>query len=355
MRTGPTARVASPDSESGESAAQTIFQLATSYRLSQAIYVLTKLGIPDLLAAGSKTCEQLAQATGAHPPSLHRLLRALTAWEVLTEPVAGTFALAPLGACLASDAPNSARSIVLMFGSENFWTTWGDLLHCVKTGETAFAHLFGVPGTFDYLADHPDDAALFNAAMTNVSMLTFAGVTRSYDFSSARMLVDVGGGRGALIAAILRANPALNGTLFDLPAVVAKARPELERAGVADRCTVVGGDVFSSVASGGDIYLLARVIHDWDDAKSIAIFRTCRAAMTPSSKLLLVERVIPESVTADPLVRAHLLGDLNMLVRTGGRERTEGEYRALLAAADLRLVRTIPTGTEHSLIEAVPR
>jgi hypothetical protein len=242
-----------------------------------------------------------------------------------------------------------------MFGGENFWTTWGDLLHCVRTGETAFAHLFGVPGTFDYLADHPDDAALFNAAMTNVSTLTVAGVARSYDFSSARMLVDVGGGRGALIAAILKAFPSLRGTLFDLPSVVTAARGELERAGVADRCTVVGGDVFSSVPSGGDIYLLARVIHDWDDEKSIAIFRNCRAVMAPASKLLLVERAIPEKIEPGALVQSQLLGDLNMLVRNGGRERTEAEYRTLLAAADLQLVRTIPTATEYSLIEALPR
>jgi O-methyltransferase domain/Dimerisation domain len=339
----------------GESAAQTIFQLATSYRLSQAIYVFTRLGIPDLLAAGAKTCEQLAQATGAHAPSLHRLLRAPTAWEILTEPAPGSFALAPLGVCLRSDAPDSARSIVLMFGSENFWITWGDLLHCVRTGETAFAHLFGVPGTFDYLADHPDDAALFNAAMTNNSTLTAARIVSSYDFSSARLLVDVGGGRGALIAAILKAYPSLRGTLFDLPAVVATARPELERAGVADRCEVVGGDVFSSVPNDGDIYLLARVIHDWDDEKSIAIFRNCRAAMAPASKLLLVERAIPEKIEPGALVQSQVLGDLNMLVRNGGRERTETEYRALLARADLQLMRTIPTGAEYSLIEALPR
>ena len=338
----------------GENAAQTIFQMATSYRLSQAIYVLTRLGIPDRLAAGAKTCEQLAQATAAHAPSLHRLLRALTAWDILTEPTPGNFALAPLGACLRSDAPNSARSIVLLFGSENFWATWGDLLHCVKTGETAFAHLFGVPGTFDYLADHPEEAALFNAAMTNNSTLTAGGVAKSYDFSSARRLVDIGGGRGALIATILKAYPSLRGTLFDLPAVVTAARGELERAGVAGRCAVVGGDVFSAVPSGGDIYLLARVIHDWDDEKSIAIFKTCRAAMMPSAKLLLVERVIPETVTPDAVVRTQLLGDLNMLVRNGGRERTEDEYRALLATADLKLTRTIPTGTEYTLVEAAP-
>jgi hypothetical protein len=348
------ARSRNPDPENSETSAQATIQLATSYRLSQAIYVFTQLGIPDLLPEGAKTCHALARATGAHAPSLYRLLRALSAWAFVTEPAAGSFALAPRGAHLRSDVPGSARAIVLMFGSENFWTTWGDLLHCVQTGETAFTHLYGVPGTFDYLPDHPADAALFNAAMANVSTLTAAGIVRSYDFSAARTLVDVGGGRGALIAAILEANPALRGTLFDLPSVVATARPELARAGVADRCEIVGGDVFSSVPAGGDIYLLARVIHDWDDEKSIAILTSCRAAMAPSSRLLLVERAIPERIEPSAVVRSQMLGDLNMLVRNGGRERTEAEYRVLLAAARLRLTRTIPSGTEYSIIEAVP-
>jgi hypothetical protein len=354
MDSNLAARVSSADLTNGETPAQAIIQLATSYRVSQAIYVFTRLGIPDLLSAGAKSCHELARATGVHEPSLYRLLRALTAWPVVREPTAGSFALAPYGESLRSDVPGSARAVVLMFGSENFWTTWGDLLHCVQTGQTAFAHLFGLPGTFDYLPGHPADAALFNAGMTNVSTLTAAGIVRSYDFSSARMLVDVGGGRGALIAAILKATPGLRGRLFDLPSVVATARPELERAGIADHCEVVGGDVFSSVPAGGDLYLLARVIHDWDDEKSIAILQNCRAAMPPASKLLLVERAIPERIEPSAVARSQVLGDLNMLVRNGGRERTEVEYRALLAAARLQLTRTVPSGTEYSIIEAVP-
>jgi hypothetical protein len=334
------------------SSAQKMIQLAASYRLSQAIYAFTRLGIADLLAGGPKTSDELGAAAGAHAPSLYRLLRVLTACAVVTEPRPGVFALAPQGTCLGREAPDSVRSIVLLFGSENFWTTWGDLLHCVRTGETAFSHLFGVAGTFDYLPDHPEDAALFNAGMGGVAALTARAIVAAYDFSSARVLVDVGGGRGALISAILNAHPGLHGVLFDLPRVVDTAREELERAGIADRCAAVGGDLLSSVPGGGDVYLLSRVIHDWDDEKSILILRNCRAAMAPASRLLLAERTIPEKIEPGIHAQAQLLSDLNMLVRNGGRERTATEYGALLAAAGLRLSRTISTGIEIGLIEA---
>ena len=230
----------------------------------------------------------------------------------------------------------------------------GHLLHCVRTGETAFAHLFEVAGTFDYLPSHPEDAVLFNAGMGDVAALTARAIVAAYDFSSARVLVDVGGGRGALISAILNTHPGLRGILFDLPRVIDTAPVELQHTGVADRCETVGGDILSSVPPGGDIYLLSRVIHDWDDEKSVLILRNCRAAMTRSSKLLLAERAIPEAIEPDTHTQAQLLSDLNMLVRNGGRERTETEYGALFAAAGLRLSRTIPSGMEISLIEAVP-
>jgi hypothetical protein len=354
MHSNPAVRTRPQESRPwGEhSSPQQMVQLVTAYRLSQAVYVFTKLGIPDLLMSGPKTPDELAQAAGAHAPSLYRLLRVMTACAVVTEPNPGTFALAPSGTCLTQDAPVSVRSAVLLFGSENFWTTWGDLLHCVCTGETAFSHLFGVGGTFDYLPTHPDDAALFNAGMGDVAALISTAIVAAYDFSSARVLVDVGGGRGALISAILNAHPGLRGTLFDLPPVVDAARAELERAGLAHRCDMIGGDILSSIPAGGDIYLLSRVIHDWDDEKSILILRNCRAAMPPGSKLLLAERTIPETIEPGIQAQTQLLGDLNMLVRNGGRERNEREYGALFVAAGLRLTRTIPTGIDIGLIEA---
>ena len=356
MHADPAVRVERQGSQPSDehSFPQLMIQLATGYRLSQAIYVFTKLGIADLLASGPKTADELAHAAGAHAPSLYRLLRAMAACAVVTEPSPGTFALTPSGTCLTQDAPGSVRSAVLLFGSENFWTTWGDLLHCVRTGETAFSHLFGVGGTFDYLPTHPDDAALFNAGMGDVAALTARAIVAAYDFSSARVLVDVGGGRGGLISAILNVHRGLRGILFDLPPVVDAARAELERAGISNRCEAVGGDILFSVPSGGDIYLLSRVIHDWGDEKSILILRNCRAAMARTSKLLLAERTIPETIEPGFHAQAQLLSDLNMLVRNGGRERTDKEYSALFAAAGLRLGRTIPTGLEIGLIEAIP-
>jgi hypothetical protein len=356
MQAEPSIRIdhqaSPPPGEYGS--AQLMIQLATGYRLSQAIYVFTRLDIADLLANGPKTSEELAHAAGAHAPSLRRLLRVMTACAVVTEPSSGTFALAPSGRCLRRDAPDSVRSTVLLFGSENFWATWGDLLHCVRTGETAFSHLFGVAGTFDYLPSHPEDAALFNAGMADVAALTAKAIVAAYDFSSARILVDVGGGRGALISGILKAHPDLRGVLFDLPRVVDAARAELERAGIAHRCETVGGDLLSSIPRGGDVYLLSRVIHDWDDEKSILILKNCRAAMSPTSKLLLAERTIPEMIEPSAHTQAQLLSDLNMLVRNGGRERTDTEYGSLFGAAGLRLTRAIPTGVEIGLIEATP-
>ncbi len=341
-------------SPAGYGSPQEMLQLATGYRMSQAIYVFTKLGIADLLASGPKATDELAHAAGAHAPSLYRLLRVLTACAVVKEPSPGMFELTSSGACLKQDAPDSVRSTVLLFGSENFWTTWGDLLHCVRTGETAFTHLFGVAGTFEYLPKHPEDAALFNAGMGDVAALIAKAIVAAYDFSRARVLVDVGGGRGALISAVLSAHPGLRGVLFDLPRVVDGARKELERAGITSRCDTVGGDVLSSVPAGGDIYLLSRVIHDWDDEKSIRILRNCRVAMRPSSKLLLAERTIPETIEPSLHAQTQLLSDLNMLVRNGGRERTGMEYSALFTAAGLRLSRVIPTGIEIGLIEAMP-
>jgi hypothetical protein len=354
MHTDPAIRIDRQPSSDEYGAPQRMIQLATSYRLSQAIYVFTKLGIADLLARGPKTPGELAAAAGAHAPSLYRLLRVMTACAVVTEPSPGTFELAPSGRCLRRDAPDSVSSTVLLFGSENFWTTWGDLLHCVCTGETAFSHLFGVGGTFDYLTTHPEDAALFNAGMGDMAGLTAKAIVAAYDFLSARILVDVGGGRGALISAILKAHPDLRGVLFDLPRVIDAARAELEHAGIAHRCETVGGDLLSSIPGGGDVYLLSRVIHDWDDENSILILRNCRAAMSPTSKLLLAERTIPEMIEPGAHTQAQLLSDLNMLVRNGGRERTETEYGALFAAAGLRMTRAIPTGIEIGLIEATP-
>ena len=196
----------------------------------------------------------------------------------------------------------------------------------------------------------PEEAAIFDAAMTALSAAAATAVVRSYDFSGISLLADVGGGQGELLAAILVANPRLRGILFDLPYVVAGAPPVLEQAGVADRCEVVGGSFFEAVPAGADAYLLKTVIHDWDDAEAIAILRTCRAAMADGGRVLLVERLVRPANEPDPVKFA----DLMMLVMLGGRERTADDFRRLYAEAGVRLVHIIPTGSAYSIIEGAP-
>ena len=331
-----------------------VLSLSTAYQASRALYVAAKLGLPDLLADGPRSVDDLAAAGGAHAPSLRRLLRALAAFGVFAEGEDGRFALGLLGECLRADAPGSVRALVLMFGDDDFWRTWGALEHCVRTGESAAKHLFGAEDAFARYAADPRLGAVFNAGMTVLSATTAAAVVAAYDFSGLSRVVDVGGGQGRLIAAILCANPGLRGTLFDLPSVIEGAPALLAETGVADRCEVVGGDMFEAVPGAGDLYVLSRVVHDWEDARAAAVLRNCRSAMHGQARLILVERVLPDRVEPVPAAQPVVLSDLNMMVRTGGRERTGGDFAALLARAGLRLVRVVPTGGPVSAVEAVP-
>jgi O-methyltransferase domain/Dimerisation domain len=344
----------STNSADPPSPAAEVLRLATAYQASRALYVATKLGVPNLLADGPRSTEDLAAVTGAHAPSLSRLMRALAAFGVLVEGGDGRFALGALGGCLRADAPGSVRALVLMYGDEDFWRTWGDLEHCVRSGETAAKHLFGAEDAFARYAADPRLGAVFNAAMTVLSATTATAVAAACDLSGVGRVVDVGGGQGRLIAALLRANSGLRGTLVDLPSVVEGAPRVLAEADVADRCEVVGGDMFEAVPAGGDLYVLSRVIHDWEDARATAILGNCRRAMGRRARLVLVERVLPDRVEPTSAVQSQVLSDLNMMVRTGGRERTEGEFGALLAAAGFRLEGVVPTEAPVSLVEAAP-
>lgn len=338
----------------GEPPATALLRVATGYQASQALFVAARLGLADLLGDGPRPVEDLAAAAGAHAASLRRLLRALAAFGVFREGEDGRFALAPLGEHLRAGAPGSVRPLVLMYGHADFLRTWGELEHCVRTGETAAKLLFGADNAFARYAADPDLGAAFNAGMTVLSAIVADAVVAAYDFSDLSPVVDVGGGQGRLIAAVLRANPSLHGVLFDLPYVVEGAGPVLAEAGVADRCEAVGGDMFEAVPAGGALYLLKSVVHDWDDGRATAVLAQCRRAMAGrrEARLLLVERVLPNRIEPAPVVQSQALSDLNMLVRTGGRERTEGEFDALLDVAGLRLLRVIPTETPVSLIEA---
>jgi len=330
--------------------AATLLHLMTGYRAMQALYVAARLGIADLLKDGARGSEELARATGADARALHRLLRALASLGVFGEDADGRFAPSELGALLRSDVPGSLRAAAIFFGDERNWHAWGKLERSVMSGEP----VRGPRGTQAFLeesARDPEGAALFNAAMTSLTSAFDAAVTAAYDFSRLGTLVDVGGGQGALISSILAANPALRGILFDIPPVIESARGRIGEAGLAGRCELVAGDFFASVPAGGDAYVLKWVIHDWDDEHSVAILGSCRRAMARDGRLLLVERVVPERVDQSADTQGIVLGDLNMLLWTGGRERTAAEYRALLASAGFTLARIVPTATQLSIIE----
>ncbi|MDO9712825.1 methyltransferase [Paracraurococcus lichenis] len=336
------------------SAIAEVLQLATAYQGSRALHVAVRLGIPDLLANGPRSVEELAAAADAHAPSLRRLLRALVAFEVLVEEADGRFGLGALGTCLCASAPDSVSDLVTMWGDEDFWRTWSELEHSVRTGETAATHLFGTSNAFARYAADERLGKVFNAGMTALSASVAAALVSSYDFSGVARVVDVAGGQGRLLVEILRSNPRARGVLMDLPTVVTGAADLLRAAGIAERCEVVEGDMFATVPVGGDVYLLKSILHDWDDESALAILRNCRRAMSDGARLLLVERVLPERVASGSNVRTLLLSDLNMLVRNGGRERTAAEFSALLGAAGLRLTQVIPTGTPFSVVEALP-
>jgi hypothetical protein len=324
-------------------------QLIQGFQVTQCIYVAAKLGIADLLNDGPRSSEDLAQATGTHAPSLYRVLRLLTAVDLLTEGEAHSFELTPIGTYLQTGVPGSMRNTVLCYSAKPFWHVWGALLHSVETGEASFQHVIGSKG-WDYYAQHPDEGALFNNMMTEWTSSVAPTVAANYDFSATQTLVDVGGGHGQMLASILLAHPTLHGVLLDLPHMVKGAPPLLEAAGVADRCEVIGGDAFAAVPAGYETYLLSRVIHDWDDERAITLLTRCQQAMKPQGKVLLVERVILSGSTPQVLV---LESDVQMLVLTVGKERTDVEYRTLLNAAGFELTQIIPVLTPFYVIEAV--
>jgi hypothetical protein len=328
-----------------------LFRIVTGYYVSRAIYVAARLGIADLLAEGRRSHDELAKATGAHADSLRRVLRLLASAGVFIEEDDGKFALTPIGACLRSDVPGSMRAAALLFGGIT-QQAWGDLLHSVETGESAFRRVFGMD-SFDYMAEHPDEAANFDAAMAGFTKHIAIAVAAAYDFSPFRRIVDVGGGNGALLAGILRANPTLTGIVFELPDVAIRTREQIHKLGLAGRCEIVGGDFFKEVPSGGDAYLLKHVIHDWNDHRATEILRTCRRAMGAEAKLLLVEGIYPPRIDQSDESRGAAANDVNMLVCTGGRQRSEAEFRTLYDAAGFRLTRIVPTQTPVKMIEGV--
>jgi hypothetical protein len=324
-----------------------LVEMMQGYRLTQILYVAARLGLADHLRDEPRTSEELAAATRTHEPSLGRVLRALAVAGVVREQPGRRFALTEAGALLC-DGPGSLRARTIHHGSQ-LYVNWSDLLHTVRTGETVYQHRLGT-SAWDLRRREADVSAIFDESMQEAAAERADWLVRAYDFASVGTLVDVGGGRGSLIAAILAVHPAMRGTLFDQPGVVTSAPEVLAAAGVADRCEVIAGSFFESVPHGGDAYLLSVVIHDWDDDSARVILRNVRRAMSPRGRLLLLERVLGcEGTSLDDY-----LSDLNMMSQLGGRERSEAEFRALLAAAGFRLHRVLSTGDAMSVLEASP-
>ena len=326
-----------------------LFEMATAYWLSQAIYVAAKLGIADLLRDGPQSCVALAASSGADAPSLFRLMRALSSVGIFAHLSGDRFALSRLAECLQTEVPGSLRAMVITIG-EIHYQACGNLLHSVQSGSPAFNKVFGA-NLFDYLQQNVDAADAFNQGMANVSSLLAYAVLMAYDFEEISSIVDIGGGQGKLLEKILESTPDITGTVFDTASTIERAKHSFGNDAGSRRCSYIAGNFFTSVPQGADAYLLCGVIHDWDDRRAIAILRNCRQAMAEKGRVLIVDMVVPET---DAMSFSKLL-DLNMLAMTGGRERTIAEFRALLDAADYELTRIIPTMAPQSILEAVPR
>ncbi len=316
--------------------------MITGFRLSAALGVAAELGISDLLATGPRRLDELAAATSTHEDTLHRLLRALATVGVYDEQD-GRWSVTELGEGLRSDVPGTLRPLARTLSSPALWAAYGHLAHSVRTGENAFEARHGVD-VWTHRRDHPEENAVFNDNMTALTSGVAEAVAASYDFADMSTVVDVGGGQGILLEAVLAQHPHLTGTVFDLPHVVAQAPMSAE---LAPRWSSASGSFFEEVPP-ADAYLMKSIIHDWPDDRCVDILRVCRAGLNPGGAVLLVEVVLGrpgyESFAA--------FSDLNMLVLPGGRERTEEEHAALFAAAGLRLASVVHTPSRSSIVEA---
>jgi C-methyltransferase len=314
---------------------------------SQAITVAAQLGVADALSNGPLPIDELAARVGADPDALRRLLRALISKGIFRRRRDGRYELNSLARTLRSDAPISMTWAAQFYGSGEQRERWTMMVDSIRTGRSVVPALRGME-SFDYFAGQPELAELFNQTMTSVSELTDGPVVAGYDFSAYPTIVDVGGGEGPLLAAILAAAPASRGVLYDLSRVVANAPSLLRQRKVTDRVCIAEGSFFDSVPAGGDAYILKNILHDWPDEKAVQILRNVRAAAGPLATVLLVELVIPKHARDFPGKWV----DLEMLLNLGARERTAAEYRDLLSQAGFRMTRVVQTASPLSVVEA---
>ena len=325
-------------------------QMLRGYQYSQLLYIAAKTNMADILADGEKDIAELARLIGAKEEILGRVIHGLILCGLMTRNETGRFQLTPLGESLRSDAPGSLSEWAIFIG-EVYYPAWGGLLHALRTGQTAFDHIFQM-GAFEYLEQNPDARKRFNQFLLQSTKQISGVFLNAFDLSSAKRIVDIGGGQGAFLCMILQACPHLQGILFDRPSAMEDARKQVKTAGLSDRCEMISGDFFDSVPRDGDIYILKWVLQDWEDAKCLTILWNCRNAMGKQAKLLVFERIVPEhidpsSIWVDP--------DLHLMVFTGGKERTEAEHRALLSSAGFKITRIIRTDLDMGIIEANPK
>ena len=324
-----------------------IIQMGTGYWVSRLVGAAASLGLADHLANGPKSAADLAGPTGTNPRALHRLMRSLAGFGILSQDGGDKFALTELGDALRSDAPGSARSTILAMSGPWMWKAFGEFQYSLETGKTAMEKVFGMP-LFDYLAQHPKESAQFSEAMVGIHGPEPPAVAEAYDFSSVGSIVDVGGATGNMLAHILARYPQPRGVLFDRSHVVAEAPALLRSRGVEDRVSIEPGNFFEHVPPGGDVYILSHIIHDWNEDQCLTILGNCRKAMKPGARLLIVEFVLPEGNTP----HFGKLVDMVMLAIPGGEERTAAEYDTLLKTAGLKMTRVVPTTTDVSIVEA---
>ena len=355
MTTGSAPGAAPTEPAPPEETAEVIGGLLFGFFPAQVLHVAAAFDLVDHLAEGPRAVEDLARATGTHAPSLHRVLRALACFEVLDEVAPGTYGRGRHAGALATDGPASMLHLVRLFAGREVWRSWGELVETVRTGVPAWDLVTGTSAVEGLAAD-PDLQADFNRAIAEGTRRAAPGVAAAGGFERFSSVVDVGGGDGTLLAAVLTAHPHLRGTVFDTPDGAREAERALAGAGVADRATVATGDFFEAVPPGADAYLVKSVVHDWDDERATLLLRRVREAARPDSVLLVVEPLMPPTLAGRPDALAMVMSDVNMLVWTTGRARTEAELGQVITGAgfDVRSVTPAP-GSTYSVVEAVPR
>jgi hypothetical protein len=315
---------------------------------TQAIREAARLRIADLVKDGPKSTAELAEATGTDKVSLYRLLGTLASLDIFSEVEPGHFAQTSLSNLLRPDVGGSMYDVVLIHGEQWQWHPWEAFSYSVQTGKTAFNQVFG-EDLWQYFAKNPELGERFQKAMSGFSMAVDIPVALGYDFSSIHTLVDIGGGYGSLLTTILKANSAMHGILFDVPPVIEKARAGIEASEVANRCTLIAGDVFEAVPVGADAYIMKQILQDWDDSQCVQILSNCRRAMKSGGRVLVAEQVL---LPGKQMSTSKLI-DLQLMVVLSGRMRYEAEHRRLFEDAGLQLLRAWPTHTPYTILEGI--